>query len=64
MIEAMPAVEKLWPVRVFSVPDDEVVWTANEGPANLPNAGPSKRQSADDAVDTFSPHGEHEDHRS
>lgn len=55
-IENLQVVEKLWPVRVFSVPDDEVVWTANDGLTPLPDAGPRKRQDGG-AVDTYSPHG-------
>lgn len=54
-IENMQAVERLWPVRLFSVPDDEVVWTANDGLTALPSSGPSKRQNND--ADTYSPHG-------
>ena len=56
-IEGMQTVQKLWPVRLFNVPDDEVVWTANDGPLGPPTPGPQKRQSSS-AADTFSPHGQ------
>ena len=55
-IESMQVVERLWPVRIFSVPDDEVVWTANDGLTSLPSTNLKKRQG-NNAADGYSPHG-------
>ncbi|KAF2220403.1 peptidase S8/S53 domain-containing protein [Elsinoe ampelina] len=52
-IEALPEVRKIWPVRAYPVPRDEVVWTGNERTA-APASGLYKRQ--DGGNDTFSPH--------
>ena len=49
----MPEVRQIWPVRIFSVPKDEVVWTGNS-PMEVANAGLQRRQEAGN--DTFSPH--------
>ncbi|KAF4554958.1 Subtilase-like protein 1 [Elsinoe fawcettii] len=52
-IEALPEVRKIWPVRAYPIPRDEVVWTGNERTA-APASGLYKRQ--DSGNDTFSPH--------
>ncbi|KAI6883151.1 subtilisin-like protein [Hortaea werneckii] len=52
-IEIMPEVRQIWPVRIFSVPKDEVVWSGNS-PLEVANAGLQRRQEAGN--DTFSPH--------
>lgn len=52
-IEAMPEVRRIWPVRAYPLPKDEVVWTGNER-TTAPESGLYKRQDAGN--DTFSPH--------
>ncbi|PNS19126.1 hypothetical protein CAC42_1862 [Sphaceloma murrayae] len=52
-IEARPDVRKLWPVRAYPVPRDEILWTGNER-TTAPASGITKRQ--DSGNDTFSPH--------
>lgn len=46
---SMPNVKNVWPISVYSVPNDEVVWKANSSKA-ISNV---KRQTSND---TFSPH--------
>ncbi|KAK3623419.1 hypothetical protein LTR56_021595 [Elasticomyces elasticus] len=59
MIEAMPEVQHLWPVRIFRVPDDEVVWTGNDGGGvDAPSVAALRRRQlpANGTADIFSPH--------
>ncbi|KAF2723337.1 subtilisin-like protein [Polychaeton citri CBS 116435] len=53
-IQAMSQVKNIWPVRIYNVPKDEVVWTGKEKVAPSA-AGLQKRQSGN-SKDTFSPH--------
>ena len=53
-IADMDIVKRMWPVRIFSVPKDEVVWKGTDHfPAQV---ALQKRQSSGNATDTFSPH--------
>lgn len=57
-IEAMPAVKQLWPIRLFPIPDDEVVWVGTDADADDISSAPlRRRQSGNETVDDFSPHG-------
>lgn len=53
-IANMDIVKRIWPVRIFHVPNDEVVWTGNN--QNMAQAALQKRQSSGNASDTFSTH--------
>ncbi|KAJ4290416.1 hypothetical protein N0V90_010632 [Kalmusia sp. IMI 367209] len=52
-IANMAIVKKIWPVRIFSVPKNEVIWTGSD--LNLAQAALQKRQE-DNSTDTFSTH--------
>lgn len=53
-IDAMAEVKQIWPVRIFNVPDDEIVWTGRGQSVEQATADLKKRQA--DGNDTFSPH--------
>lgn len=53
-IANMDMVKQIWPVRIISVPKDEVVWKGTERSAA--QAALQKRQLSGNATDTFSPH--------
>jgi subtilisin family serine protease len=50
----MDMVKRMWPVRIFHVPDDEVLSTGTE--AVEANAVLRKRQYGNSTTDTFAPH--------
>ena len=53
-IANMAIVKQMWPVRIFHVPNDEVIWKGTD--RNLAQTALQKRQSSGNATDTFSPH--------
>lgn len=50
-ISEMPKVRKVWPVRMRSLPKDEVVWVGDGAAASL-----ALKRRQESAEDTFSPH--------
>jgi subtilisin family serine protease len=54
-IASMDMVKQMWPVRVFHVPQDEVVWKGTDG-TEFAQAALKKRQSDGNTTDTFSTH--------
>ncbi|KAL5435994.1 hypothetical protein PMIN07_003893 [Paraphaeosphaeria minitans] len=55
-IANMDMVKRIWPVRVFHVPKDEVVWKGTDGRTEFVQAALRKRQSNGTDSDTFSTH--------
>lgn len=53
-IANMDIVKQIWPVRVFHVPNDEVIWKGTD--LNLAQSALQKRQSGENSTDTFSTH--------
>lgn len=53
-IESMPAVRRMWPVRAYPIPKDEVHWTGKDTAAPPPSAIQKRQDAAGN--DTFSPH--------
>lgn len=53
-IANMAIVKQMWPVRIFHVPNDEVIWKGTD--RNLAQTALQKRQSAENTTDTFSTH--------
>jgi len=51
-IAKMPAVKKMWPVKLYSVPEHTVHWVGNP----RDDAGHEKRQAPDTGKDEFTPH--------
>jgi hypothetical protein len=47
---ALSSVKKVWPNRVYSLPETEVVWTGT------PESGSLSKRQDDNTTDTFSPH--------
>ncbi|ETS76666.1 hypothetical protein PFICI_12053 [Pestalotiopsis fici W106-1] len=47
---SLPSVKKVWPNRVYSLPETEVVWTGS------PESGALTKRQDDNTTDTFSPH--------
>ncbi|OQO12230.1 hypothetical protein B0A48_02871 [Cryoendolithus antarcticus] len=54
-IQEMPAVAKIWPVRMYPIPRDEVHWTGSSKAA-VPEAALLQRRQSAGMNDTFSPH--------
>lgn len=52
IIAKMPAVKKMWPVKLYNVPEHTVHYVGKPGQ----DAGLLKRQAADNGKDVFTPH--------
>ncbi|KAJ4355533.1 uncharacterized protein N0V89_003550 [Didymosphaeria variabile] len=55
-IANMDMVMRMWPVRIFNVPKDEVIWKGTDGRTEFAQAALKKRQSGNATTDTFSTH--------
>ncbi|KAF1970669.1 subtilisin-like serine protease PR1C [Bimuria novae-zelandiae CBS 107.79] len=53
-IANMAMVKQIWPVRIYHMPQDEVVWTGQD--KNLAQSALQKRQAGGNTTDTFSTH--------
>ncbi|KAF2149039.1 subtilisin-like serine protease PR1C [Myriangium duriaei CBS 260.36] len=54
-IEELPEVKKIWPVRTFPVPRDQVIWRGDSR-TPMPSSALYKRQDGGNATDNFSTH--------
>jgi subtilisin family serine protease len=53
-ISELPAIKKIWPVRIHERPDDQVIWAGDE--KSGASAGLLRKRQISDEVDTFTPH--------
>lgn len=48
---SLPSVKAAWPISLYSLPDDEVIWTGTPESSTV-----ARRQDTNTTADTFSPH--------
>ena len=57
-ISRMPSVKKVWPVKLYGIPEHTVHWVSGQNDESQPHEGIDKRQAGANATgpDHFSPH--------